>query len=334
MDSVSAARILMAEGHEVEGATLLMTDESSSREAEIAAKEIGIPLHLIDCRREFKEIVIADFLNEYRNGRTPSPCTVCNRLVKMNFLHRYAMEHGFDGYATGHYCQIEQGENGRYAPIVATDRRKDQSYMLWRMTQEQFSLLHTPLAHRLKDDLRAKAKEIGLTAADSKESQDTCFIPEGMTCRDYLAAHIPDDLTGNFVDGNRKIVGKHLGIQYYTVGQRKGLGVALGKPAFVTHIDPTDQTITLRFAEDTFAKSITLTQLNFVGDEPMESGEIERTVKVRYAAPPVPATIRFEGDRATVLFHTPVRTPAPGQSAVFYDGDRLAFGGIIDTVNY
>ena len=324
----------MEEGHRVEGATLLMTNSSSSREAEISAQEVGIPLHILDCRKEFEQIVIADFLNEYRHGRTPSPCTVCNRYVKMYFLHRYAMENGFDGYATDHYCKIEHGENGRFAPIVATDRRKDQSYMLWRMTQEQFSTLHTPLAHRLKDELRARAKEIGLTAAHAKESQDTCFIPAGMTCRDYLTAHIGDDLTGNFIDGAGNIVGQHLGIQYYTVGQRKGLGVALGKPAFVTHIDPQDKTVTLRFAEDTLAKSITLMDLNFVGDEPTESGESERTVKVRYAAPPVPATVRFEGKTARVFFHTPVRTPAPGQSAVFYDGDRLAFGGIIHKVDY
>lgn len=190
LDSVSAARILMAEGHEIEGAVLLTNETSTAEAAEIAAREVGIPLHIIDCRREFQEIVIADFLDEYRKGRTPSPCTVCNRYVKMHFLHRYAMENGFDGYATGHYSKIERGENGRYAPIVAKDRRKDQSYMLWRMTQEQFATLHTPLADRLKDELRAEAKEIGLTAADSKESQDTCFIPAGMTCRDYLTAHI------------------------------------------------------------------------------------------------------------------------------------------------
>lgn len=331
---MSAARMLMAEGHEVEGAVLLTNDTSTTEAAEIAAHEIGIPLHVIDCQKEFKEIVIGDFLDEYRRGRTPSPCTVCNRYVKMNFLHRFAMENGFDAYATGHYCKIQRGENGRFAPVVATDRRKDQSYMLWRMTQEQFATLLTPLAHRLKDELRAEAKELGLSAADSKESQDTCFIPAGMTCRDYLSAHIGEDLTGNFVDENGKPLGKHQGIQYYTVGQRKGLGIALGKPAFVTHIDPARKSVTLRFAEDTFAKSVTLTHLNFVGDEPHTDGEIERMVKVRYAAPPVPATIRFEGDRARVFFHTPVRTPAPGQSAVFYDSERLAFGGIIDTVQY
>lgn len=324
----------MEEGHEVEGATLLMTADSASAEAEIAAKEIGIPLHVIDCRAEFQRIVIADFLSEYRRGRTPSPCTVCNRYVKMNYLHRYAMENGFDGYATGHYCKIEQGDNGRFAPIVALDRRKDQSYMLWRMSQEQLSALHTPLADRIKSILRAEAKEIGLTAAESKESQDTCFIPKGMSCRDYLAAHIGEDLTGNFVDRDGKPLGKHLGIQYYTVGQRKGLGIALGRPAFVTKINPDVKTITLQYAEETLAKCITLTDLNFVGDPPQTQGELRRMVKVRYAAPPVPATVRFDGDRAMVEFDSPVRTPAPGQSAVFYLQDRLAFGGIIDEVIY
>ena len=331
---MSAARILMEQGHEVEGAVLLMTDHSTPAEAEVSAREVGIPLHVIDCREEFQRVVIGDFLDEYRRGRTPSPCTVCNRNVKMNYLHRYAVENGFDGYATGHYCKIVQGENGRFAPQLAKDLRKDQTYMLWRMTQEQLSTLHTPLADRMKAELRAEAAELGLTAAGAGESQDTCFIPEGMTCRDYLTAHIGEDLSGNFVDADGKALGKHLGIQYYTVGQRKGLGIALGKPAFVTRIDPAAKTVTLRFAEDTFAKKITVSNLNFVGDEPRTEGELKRLVKIRYAAPPVPATIRFEGDCATVEFDSPVRTPAPGQSAVFYDGDRLALGGVIEEVWY
>lgn len=331
---MSAARILIEQGHEVEGAVLLMTDHSTPAEAEVSAREVGIPLHVIDCREEFQRVVIGDFLDEYRRGRTPSPCTVCNRNVKMNYLHRYAVENGFDGYATGHYCKIVQGENGRFAPQLAKDLRKDQTYMLWRMTQEQLSILHTPLADRMKAELRAEAAELGLTAAGAGESQDTCFIPEGMTCRDYLAAHIGEDLSGNFVDADGKALGKHLGIQYYTVGQRKGLGIALGKPAFVTRIDPIAKTVMLRFAEDTFAKKITISHLNFVGDEPRTEGELKRLVKIRYAAPPVPATIRFEGEVATVEFDSPVRTPAPGQSAVFYDGDRLALGGVIDTVEY
>ena len=331
---MSAARILMAEGHEVEGAVLLMTDHSTPAEAEVSAREVGILLHVIDCREAFQKAVIKDFLTEYRRGRTPSPCTVCNRLVKMNYLYRYAVEKGFDGYATGHYCKIVRGENGRYAPELAKDLKKDQTYMLWRMTQEQFSLLHTPLADRIKSELRAEASELGLTAAEAGESQDTCFIPQGMSCRDYLAEHIAENLSGNFVDADGKVLGRHLGIQYYTVGQRKGLGIALGKPAFVTKIDPIAKTVTLRFAEDTFAKKITLTDLNFVGDEPRTEGELRRLVKIRYAAPPVPATIRFEGDTATVEFDSPVRTPAPGQSAVCYDGNRLALGGIIDEVIY
>ncbi len=334
LDSVSAARILKSQGHGVEGAFLQMTEHSDAKEAEAAAREVGILLHRIDCRDRFREIVIGDFLSEYRRGRTPSPCTVCNRLVKMEMLYRYAMEQGFDGYATGHYCKITQGENGRYAPEVAADRRKDQTYMLWRMTQEQFACLHTPLASLMKADLRAEAAALGLSAADTPESQDTCFIPEGVTCRDYLAAHIGEDLSGDFVDADGNVLGRHLGIQYYTVGQRKGLGIALGRPAFVTRIDPDSRTVTLRFAEDTLAKGITLTHLNFVGDAPRSAGESRRTVKIRYAAPPVSVTVRFENDRAFVLFDTPVRTPAPGQSAVFYDGDRLAFGGVIDGVEY
>ncbi len=334
LDSVSAARILLEAGHEVEGAVLLMTDHSSASEAEVAAREVGIPLHVIDCREEFQRTVIGDFLAEYRRGRTPSPCTVCNRNVKMDTLCRFAADNGFDGYATGHYCRIERGEDGRFAPVLAADKRKDQTYMLWRMTQEQFATLHTPLADRIKSELRAEAVELGLTAASAGESQDTCFIPEGVSCRDFLAAHIGEDLSGNFVDADGRVLGKHLGIQYYTVGQRKGLGIALGRPAFVTQIDPVGKTVTLRFAEDTLARRITLTDLNFVGDAPRTEGELRRSVKIRYAAPPVPATVRFGGEGATVEFDEPVRTPAPGQSAVFYDGDRLAFGGVIDGVEY
>ena len=334
LDSVSAARILLEQGHEVEGAVLLMTDHSSAAEAEIAAREVDIPLHVLDCREQFEKIVIADFLAEYRRGRTPSPCTVCNRNVKMATLHRFATENGFDGYATGHYCKIRRGENGRFAPTLAADRRKDQTYMLWRMTQEQFATLHTPLADRLKSDLRAEAAAMGLTAASAGESQDTCFIPEGVTCRDFLSAHIGEDLSGNFVDADGNVLGRHPGIQYYTVGQRKGLGIALGRPAFVTNIDPIARTVTLQFAERTLARRITLTDLNFVGDAPCTEGVLRRDGKIRYAAPPVPATVRIEGDRAVVEYDSPVRTPAPGQSAVFYEGDRLCFGGIINEVFY
>ncbi len=334
LDSVSAARILQSQGHRVEGAFLRMTEESLPTGARQSAAEIGIPLHEIDCRALFQEQVIGDFLAEYRRGRTPSPCTVCNRRVKMQVLWQYAKDNGFDGYATGHYCQITTTPEGRYAPALAHDRRKDQTYMLWRMTQDQLADLHTPLARRLKDDLRREAAEAGLAAADAPESQDTCFIPAGMSCRDYLSAHIPEDLSGDFVDLSGRVLGRHLGLPYYTVGQRKGLGIALGQPAFVRQIDPDRRTVTLCFAEDTSARRITVTDLNFVADAPRSSGSLRRRVKIRYAAPPVAATVTFCGDHALVEFDSPVRTPAPGQSAVFYRDDLLAFGGVIDRVEY
>ncbi len=335
LDSLSAARQLMDAGHEVEGATLLMHARTDLSAAQTAANELRIPLHILDGRTAFEQTVIADFISEYTQGRTPNPCTVCNRYVKMELLYRYASENGFDQYATGHYAYIDRLPNGRYAPRMADDRRKDQSYMLWRMTQPQLSMLSTPLAGQYKTDLRQSAALAGYSAAKSKESQDICFLSPGERYIDYIEQRAGASVPGNYIDKNGNRLGPHRGLLHYTVGQRKGLGISMGRHVFITRMNPADHTVTLCDEADTYADSLTVKQLNFVGLAPAAAGTTGNwTVKIRYAAPPVPVTVEFMGKSARVRFEKPVRTPAPGQSAVFYENDRIAFGGIIDQVHF
>lgn len=335
LDSLSAARMLMDAGHTVEGATLVMHEYSDVSGAKTAADELGIPLHILDGREAFEREVIADFISEYAAGRTPNPCTVCNRLVKMDLLYRFALEHSFDHYATGHYAYIDRLPNGRYAPRMADDRRKDQSYMLWRMTQAQLSMLLTPLAGRFKADLRISAAESGYSAAEVKESQDICFLAPGERYTDYIEKRLGASVEGDYVDKDGNRLGAHKGLLNYTVGQRKGLGISMGRHVFITRMNAADRSITLCDAEDTYADRVTLSDLNFVGTPAPAAGESGKwLVKIRYAAPPVPATVHFTEKGAEVVFDSPVRTPAPGQSAVFYEDEHIAFGGVIDSVHF
>ena len=330
LDSTYAARLLLDAGHTVEGAVLIMhehTDLSSARES---AEALGIPLHEIDCRDMFREIVMKDFVSEYLAARTPNPCVICNSEVKFKGLYDYALENGFDKIATGHYARVIF-EEGRYAILRSADPAKDQTYMLWRLPQQMLSRLILPLGEMTKTSVRAKAKEESLIAADREESQEICFIPSGdyATFIEERAGACPQ---GDFVDADGKTLGRHNGIIRYTVGQRKGLGIALGARAFVTDIDPATNRITLSY-EAKSTRSLTVGSLVFSGIEPLSVGEsIELYVKLRYLAPPVKATLTVvENAMGAVVLDTPVRSVTPGQSAVFYLGEKLALGGVIHT---
>lgn len=328
LDSTYAARLLLARGHTVEGAVLVMHGHTDLTAAREAAAALGIPLREIDCRELFERVVVSDFTREYLAARTPNPCVICNSEVKFRVLLNHALENGFDRIATGHYARIVK-TGDRYAVARSADCRKDQTYMLWRLPQDILSRLIFPLGELTKEQVRAEAAREELVAADREESQEICFIPSG----DY-AAFIEERHgacpTGDFVDGEGNILGTHNGIIRYTVGQRKGLGIALGARAFVTDIDPVTNRITLSY-EAKSDRAFKVNSLVFSGMEAAPCGEERRLkVKVRYLAPFVDATVCFDGSGgAAVTLASPVKSITAGQSAVFYDGDTVMLGGVI-----
>ena len=329
LDSSFSALKLKEEGHSVEGAVLIMHDYTEIDSARVAAEEIGIKLHEIDCRALFTEKVIPDFIEQYRNGRTPNPCIVCNREVKFRALYDYAMANGFDMIATGHYAGI--GENDGKAVIVrACDEKKDQSYMLWRLTPDIIARLMFPLASLTKEEIRTEAAKRGLSAAERRDSQEICFIPSG-DYGAYIEERIGKSEEGDFVDAAGNVLGRHKGILHYTIGQRKGLGIALGERAFITDINPNTNKITLSFsAKET--TEFTVSDTVFSGIVALDTQKTtELFVKVRYQAPPVPCIVEpISQGRVRVKLISPARSVTKGQSAVFYKGSTLAFGGFID----
>ncbi len=330
LDSTYAAKKLLAEGYEVEGAVLCLHPYAEIDAARLAAEQVGIPLHIVDGRERFSAVVKKDFANEYLHGRTPNPCVVCNREVKFPLLYEYAVAHGFDRIATGHYASVVR-RGDRYAIAEGEDGGKDQSYVLWPLSQEILSHLLLPLSSMTKQQVRALAREASLSAADRAESQEICFIPDG----DY-ASFIEQEtgaapVEGDFVDESGAPLGRHKGIVHYTVGQRKGLGIALGKRMFVTAISPEKNTVTLSENANATVSEFEIERIVFSGiAEPQQGSEIRADARVRYLAPLRPASIVYlGGGRARVSLFTPARAVTPGQSCVFYAQGAVVFGGVI-----
>ena len=331
VDSTYAALKLKNEGHEVEGAVLVMHEYTDTASARRAADEVGIPLHVIDVREPFEKIVKKNFVDEYISARTPNPCVICNSEVKFKYLLGYAMKNGFDKIATGHYAKI-LCEDGRYYITRATDSRKDQSYMLWRLSQEILSSLILPLSDLVKTEVVEKGRKAGISSAEGRESQEICFIPDGKYT-EYIEAHVKTAGKGSFVDASGNTLGEHRGIIHYTVGQRKGLEIALGRRMFVTEISAATNTVTL---EDSprISRTVYISGLVFSKLTPRCCGKIKLGVKVRYLAKIADADVEFlDGGKAVARLHLPERSVTPGQCAVFYDGDDVAFGGYIDSAN-
>ena len=330
LDSTVAAKKLMEEGHEVEGALLVLHPFAEREEAKAAAESLGIFLHEIDGRAHFAKTVQKYFAEEYLRGRTPNPCVVCNREVKLALLYEYAMEKGFDAFATGHYASIVK-RNERYAVKMAADLSKDQSYVLWSVPQSILSRLVLPLGESRKADLRERAREEGLAVADRPESQEICFIPDGDYARFVCEYTKTEPIEGNFVDENGVVLGRHKGIIHYTVGQRKGLGIALGKRMFVTAVNAEDNTVTLSENPNATVSDFLLEDMVFSGiEEPAVGEELFAEARVRYLAPLREAKVIYlGGGRARVHLQTPARAVTPGQSAVFYEAETVLFGGVI-----
>lgn len=330
LDSTYAALKLIDAGHEVEGAVVVMHDHTELQAAREAADSLGIKLHELDATDKFAAVK-ENFIDEYSRGRTPNPCIVCNPWVKFRVLADFALANGFDKIATGHYAKIvETLDTSRSTLAKARDSRKDQTYMLHRLPEDVLSILMLPLGDEIKTEVREKAIERGLKAAEQKESQEICFIPDG-DYASYIEAIRGPFPEGDFVLDDGRCLGRHKGLIRYTVGQRKGLGIAYGERIFVSRIDPKRNEIVLS-PEGSYTDRVTVSDIVFSGiSEQPAATSIRVSVKLRYLAAPVTATAVFLGEgRAELLLDVPQRAVTPGQSAVAYDGDTVLFGGFID----
>ena len=333
VDSAYAAYKLKREGHTIAGAVLEMHDYTDTAAAREVCRALDIPIYIINCRDLFERRVVTNFIDEYRRGRTPNPCVICNSEVKFECLLDYALANGFDRIATGHYARIGRTDAdgvARFYIELSSDSKKDQTYMLWRLSQRVLSHLILPLSEMSKEEVSKISRELGLVPNGKKESQEICFIPDDDHAA-FIGGRVGASPEGDFVDECGRVLGRHKGIINYTVGQRKGLGVALGARAFVSDIDPETNRITLSLKTRETLR-FTVSGMVFSGIEQPQVNEILRlTVKHRYHSPRILAEVRFLPDgRAEILLDEPARSLAPGQSAVFYLGERLVAGGFID----
>lgn len=330
VDSSAAAYLLREQGYDVAGCTLLLRDggEAEAEDARRVCEALKIPHMVLSLREAFQKAVIGDFLAAYTAGRTPNPCIRCNEAIKFGAMLDFALENGFSYIATGHYAAVSRDtETGRYV-LSAVPTGKDQSYVLYRLSQAQLSHVLFPLAALTKPEIRAIAEKANLPVAHKPESQDICFIPDG----DYAAflnrCGIPDT-PGDFVDCTGRVLGRHRGIFHYTVGQRKGLGIALGVPMYVVALDPKENRVVLGPEGSQYRSTLTVENMNWVSVA-APAAPFRAQVKVRYQAKPAWARLMPNADGTCgVQFDAPQRAPAPGQAAVFYDGARVLGGGVI-----
>ncbi len=334
VDSSVAAYLLKEEGYDVTGVSMDMYEGITAPEIENAkkiAEKIGVNHMVMDMKGSFKQYVVNDFLDEYLQGHTPNPCVVCNKFIKWSGLEEVAKEIGADYIATGHYANVIKLENGRYSIKMANDS-KDQSYVLYNMTQEQLSKCIMPCGKYDKAYIREIAAKIGLEVADKKDSMEICFIPDN----DYIGfikkcagCKMDGFKPGNFVDTKGNVLGEHKGIACYTIGQRKGLGIAFGKPMFVVDINPETNEVVLGEGDEVFKKSLIAKDVNFISVEDLD-GEMRVEAKIRYKHKAAPCTIkRLDESRVECVFDEPQRAITAGQSVVFYDGDIVVGGGVI-----
>ncbi|MDA3845984.1 MAG: tRNA 2-thiouridine(34) synthase MnmA [Vallitaleaceae bacterium] len=344
VDSSVAALLLKEQGYDVIGVTMqIWQDEdrdiheenggccglSAVDDARRVANVLEIPYYVMNFKTEFDEKVIQYFVDEYLSGKTPNPCIACNRYVKWESLLDRSLEIGADYIATGHYARIEQLDNGRYALKKSVTSKKDQTYALYNLTQEQLSKTLMPVGAYNKDDIRTMAETINVRIAGKPDSQEICFVEDddyGRFIEDYTGEKIE---TGNFVDMSGKVIGTHKGIIHYTVGQRKGLGLSLGRPGFVVEIRPETKEVVIGTNEDTFTKVVYADQVNFMSIESLD-GKMVVDGKIRYNQQPVSCEIEMVSeDLIKCTFHEKVRAATPGQALVLYDGDYVLGGGTI-----
>ena len=330
VDSSVAAALLQEAGYQVEGAIMILEgmQEENMDYARAAAHQLDIPFHSFDFRRQHQERVIDYFVSEYQLGRTPNPCVVCNKIIKFSLFMQKAQEIGIDLMATGHYAGIEQ-KNGRYLLKKGVDSN-EQSYFLYRLEQIHLAPTLFPLEQYTKEQVRAVARNHKLPTAKRKKSQDVCFIPDG-DYNSFLKKHITTH-PGPILDSKGHRIGEHKGIVHFTIGQRHGIGISHKHPYYVTKIDVDNNAIYVGEKGEVYKKEFYARDLNFIPFDTLAQG-MEVSAKVRYFSPLSEATIEPFGEgQVKVVFKKPQWAITPGQSAVFYQGDLVVGGGIIDQV--
>lgn len=330
VDSSVAALLLKEAGYEVSGVYLSLWDTPHSEYQQGYAGQVcrvlDIPLDIVDLRQEFARYVVDYFCREYQQGRTPNPCVACNRHIKLGSLLGKALASGADYLATGHYAGIERSEDD-YHLLKASDRSKDQGYFLYTLTQEKLQHLLFPLGKYTKAEVKKIAREGGLPASD-KPSRDLCFISD-KNYRDFLSRHFPAS-PGEMVDSRGKIVGHHRGIALYTIGQRHGLGAVSGKPLYVIRMESGDNRVVLGDEEELYCQEAAAGEASWTaGTPPAELDGI--TAKIRYRSTEVPVTLSLKGESIAAWFPQPQRAVTPGQAIVFYRGDEVLGGGIVES---
>ncbi len=332
VDSSVCAALLKQNGFDVGGVTLNLNesfDIKNITDAKAVCEKLGAEHFAVDLQDDFKRFVIENFTDEYIKGNTPNPCIVCNKYIKFGKMLEIAKQKGYDKIATGHYARIVKDRNGRYLLLKARDESKDQTYVLYCLTQEQLAGAVFPLGELSKAQVREFAEKQSLVNAKKKDSQDICFVPDG----DYAAfiERTADYISqkGDYVNLNGEKLGEHQGVIHYTIGQRKGLGIALGKPAFVISKDAFTNKVVLGDEEHLFYKKVLVTNPNFIPFDKLEN-EMSVTAKLRYSQREQKAVISsLENGNVLIEFEVAQRAPSSGQAAVFYDGDTVVGGGVI-----
>ena len=344
VDSSVAAYLLKEQGYDVIGVTMQIWQEedvctveenggccglSAVEDARRVAAALGIPYYVMNFREEFQKNVIDYFADFYVNGQTPNPCIACNRYVKWEALLKRSISIGADFIATGHYARVEQLSNGRYALRRSATAAKDQTYALYNLTQEQLKRTLMPVGEYTKEEVRVIAEKIGLLVADKPDSQDICFVQDGNYAA-FIEEHTGKKASeGNFVTSDGTVIGRHKGIIHYTVGQRKGLGLALGYPAFVLEIRPETNEVVIGTYEESLTTVVRAKQLNFMSVEDLKE-PLRVFAKIRYNHKGAWCTVeRTKEDEVTCCFEEPQRAVTPGQAIVFYDGEYVLGGGTI-----
>lgn len=360
VDSSVAAALLIEQGYEVVGCFMRLGSEDEAEvadgydnirdesckpgvkahhqgccsvndagDARLVAARLGVPFYVLNFKRDFGRI-IDYFVGEYNAGRTPNPCVRCNDWLKFGKLHDYARSIDADYIASGHYARIERDANGHAQLLRGLDASKDQSYVLFGSPRERLDHMLLPIGNMDKADVRQRARDMGLGVGDKPDSQEICFVPDNDYAR-LVERRSPDAVRpGEIVDTDGKVVGEHPGHQHFTIGQRRGVGVALGYPIYVTHLDPKGNTVTVGGKDDLLSSGLTASQSNWLIDD-VPTDWRACGVKVRYNSEPTPGCVRSMGDGTLeVRFDQPVSAVTPGQAVVCYEGERVLGGGWID----
>ena len=338
VDSAVAALLLKDQGYDVVGVTLRTWESDSGEESRCCEIEdasdiagiLGIPFYAFNCTFDFKEKVVTPFVDSYIKGMTPNPCIECNPYVKWEKMIYYMQVLGCDYIATGHYARLVTTPEGRFTVKRASFAEKDQTYMLYKLTQDQLSKTKMPLGEYSKDKVREMARSAGIPVADKPDSQEICFIPDDdhtRFIREFCGEKCPGE--GNFVDDRGNILGTHKGIINYTIGQRKGLGIAFGRPMFVKEIRPDRNQVVLGSDEDLYKTTVICDNTNFLSIPGMKAGDVlPCKAKIRYRHEAEDADLHMEEEgRLRIEFTKPVRAVTPGQAAVFYDENECVIGG-------